>query len=189
MALLGNNGQSFERCDPNDPDRCNGPSKTHGQCPFKAAQGSKYCPRHGGNKAIEAQKSDNIYQYRLGKYQARHREFTSDPQIKNLRQEIGVLRMLLEEVFSYIEVAATKDDRVTLLITMPRIQSLITTIGDLVMKCDKIETKMGQTLDRASIMNIGSMIINVISQHVSDETVLDTIASEIVEAISNQPAA
>lgn len=154
------------------------------QCVFGAVPGSRFCPRHKGDLAIAKQTREAQKSYHLGIYQSRYKDFASDPGIKSLREEIGVTRMMLEEIFNRCQ-----DNPAQLMINMPRINELIQTIRKLVDSCDRIEKQMGVTLDRASILNIGDVIVNVISTHVSDPAILQKITDDIVVAMSHEKQA
>lgn len=167
----------------NEHERCMSGRGPGGQCPYVRVKGSDYCPRHGGNKALESQRIDQRNKYLLGKYQARYRDFAEDSGIKSLREEIGVLRMLLEEVFKRCQ-PDDDDDKMTLMLYLPKIESLVEKIRKTVESCDRIETKIGMTLDRNQVMNIGTILVQVIGKHIDDPDILETIGEEILGAIA-----
>jgi hypothetical protein len=85
--------------EPDDPSRCQATVKT-GQCPFKAIEDHKYCKMHQGGTKFNANRDNVLRTYRLAKWQARLNEFAEDEHIKSLREEIGVLRIILEEMMN-----------------------------------------------------------------------------------------
>src|SRR4029077_12914332 len=90
--------QSFIRVEDNDPERCQGVSSTKGQCQFKRATGSQYCKMHGGAAVLKSAEQERIRNYRLSKWQLRMNEFADSDQVKSLREEVGISRMVLEEI-------------------------------------------------------------------------------------------
>jgi len=171
--MAGSN--EWERCLPDDPNRCQASGQL-GQCRYKAKEGMKYCPRHAASSdKLAAQAAAN--QFKLGQYQARMTEFTTNDQLKNLRGEIGILRMTLENT---VAICKTPIEMV----------SYAGKIGDLVMKvtavvktCQLMEVKMGLMLDRDKIMLIGQRIVEIVGEVLPDAEILDTMGEKIVAAI------
>jgi hypothetical protein len=60
----------WERVAEDDPNRCQAVDGA-GQCPYKAVEGTKYCPRHGANKTLATTKAEAIRNYNLGKWRDR----------------------------------------------------------------------------------------------------------------------
>lgn len=168
----------WERIDRmDDPNRCQCVT-TRGQCTNKALEGSKFCGAHGGNKAQEATEKANLSGYRLAKYQNRLREFSDSDKIKSLRDEIGILRILIEERFNF----GCKNDMDLLLQSGP-LSDLIMKVEKLVTSCDRIESKLGLMMDKTQIMQLATEVVEIISRFVLDEGTLTTIATEIAETI------
>src|SRR5581483_8719356 len=159
----------FVRCDPADPNRCQGSLKgSGGQCPYKAEKKrsdegveleeyTQYCPMHTGisinkTRTDEQQK----FNYRLGKYQARVERFANSSQVKSLREEIGVTRMLLEEI-----VLSCKDNT-DLIVNSGKIGDLVLKIEKLVVSCHKLELQSGLLLDKTAIINFANTLNEII---------------------------
>lgn len=153
---------NIERCEPSDPHRCQAMIKNKGQCLNKAVQladGSygTYCLAHGGNKQLEAERSKNHRIYMLGKWQQKLEKHADHENIKSLRDDIGVLRMMLEERFARI------GDATDLMIQSSQITDLVMKIEKLVASCHKLEGSMGQLLDKQAILNFASEVVGVIT--------------------------
>jgi len=163
------------RCEPNDPKRCQA-SGQHGQCPYKAKEGSTRCIRHDslGSK-LAAQKAADMY--KLGTYQQRTAEFTTSSEIKNLRAELGILRMTLEKV-----ILSCKTD-MELTAYSGKISDMAVKIQALLKTCHRLEKDMGMMLDRDTMILIGQRIVDIISKRVDDPAILDALNEEIVHAI------
>lgn len=168
----------FERViDDNDPDRCQAVGK-HGQCPYKKVPGTNGCPRHGGNKAIEAKNNEAVRTYRLAMWQQRVNEFADDGKIKSLREEIGITRLLLEAQMN----ACTNNTE--LLINSHKISDLVMKLDKLVTSCHAMEMKMGMLLDRNAILQLGSVVVEIISEFVIDSDAREVASEKILGALT-----
>lgn len=165
--------------DEDDPRRCQHIIPTAGQCMLIAVEGSPYCPAHGGNKAFEANKKKELRNYRLGKFHQRVQELGSSDAIIDLRDEIGILRMLIEE-----KINRCKDKGDLLLISGP-LSDLMMKVEKIVTSCNRLESRLGNLLDRTKVLQFAQMIVQIISTHIQDETILETISEEIDEALSS----
>lgn len=162
-----------QKVDENSPDRCQGVN-TVGQCNNCVVPGSKFCIIHGGSKQQRANEDEGLKNYRLGKFRARVNEFADNPQAKNLREEVGIVRMQLEFL---IEKCADETD---LLLYSERISRLVTQIQVLVLSCQKLEEKSGSLLDKTQLFVLCETIVKIIGEHVTDSDVLDMIANKIM---------
>ena len=172
----------YTRCEPDDPNRCQG-SGQRGQCEYLAEQRPdgtyyKYCVRHlGGTRKREEQQ--RMRNYRLDRFQARMEEFAENDAIKSLREEVGIARMLLEEVIRKCQ------DSDELLLASNRISELTARIEKLVMSCHRLEQSSGMLLDKASILRLADTIVDIIGKHDLPGDVVTTIATELVAAITS----
>lgn len=165
-------------CDDEDPNRCQG---THpgGQCKYLAVEGSKFCQRHGGNKHIQSIEAKEVRQYRLGIWQDRLDEFSESLKIKSLREEIGILRLVLETILNQCK------DKSTLVLQSSRISDLVIKIEKLVVSCNRLDTSMSMLLGKSEAINFASQIVNIICEHVSDPEVQDVISNDIIDVLSS----
>lgn len=147
-----------KRCsDPDDPNRCQGQKRDTDQCMNEAMLGSKFCPVHGGNQAALLTNKEDLFQYRLIKFKERVQDFATHPSIKNLREEIGVTRLMLESLINQC------DDANSLLMHSSKISSLIRDISSLVNSSHKLESSMGVLLDKMSAVQLSQEIVTIIS--------------------------
>lgn len=164
--------------DPADPRRCQASKvmTSGGQCNYLAKEGSQYCPIHASmSDTIAAKRAAN--QYRLTQYQERMSEFTTSSEIKNLRAEIGISRMVLEGI-----VNACKTDT-DMLAFSGKISDMVMKIGKLIQVCQRLDIQMGMMLDRDKIMIIGKRIVEIVEKAVPNKEILDEIGEDIVQAI------
>lgn len=122
-----------------------------------------------------AEKSKRVY--RLSKWQKRVEEHADSEHVKGLREEIGILRVVLEEVM------AVCHDSTTLLMYSNRISDLVVKIEKLVSSCHRLEQSSGLLLDKSAALNIGAQIVEIVSRFVANEEALDQIGEGIVQAI------
>lgn len=167
----------YERVeDENDPERCQSNNRD-GQCMYKVltlANGgkSKYCPRHSPG-AVANQKN-----YRFNaQFLPRINDFADNPKLKNLAEEIGLMRMTLETI-----VNRCKDD-MELTLEADRIAKMVREINALVVSCHKLEEATGQVLSKTIVVNIGTMVVSILSKYVEDKSILDRVGEEIYAAI------
>lgn len=164
----------FERCEPDDPNRCQA-SGDKGQCTYKAIDGFQYCPRHNASRKAEAQR-ESLRNYRLGKFQARVEEFADSDKVKCLREEIGITRILLEEIINQCNTG------VDMIMYSNKISDLVTRIDKLVNSCHRLEQSTGMLLDKQALQQLADNIITIITKHVDDDAA-GAIATEIMETL------
>lgn len=169
----------WERVEENDPRRCQAVTKM-GQCCNKAVDGSNYCYAHGGNKGIEKQKKKRMDNFRLNqaKYRARAEELQSSSKIASLKDEVAILRILIEERMNRCQ------NQQELLLSSGPLSDLIMKSAALVEKCHKIDMKLNNLLDRGVVIQFAQVIIEIISKH-ADPDILESISSEINVALEN----
>lgn len=169
----------FERWDEkihHAKDRCHGASQTFGQCPFLQVEGSEYCKRHGGAIVLNAQKKQRVRNYQLTRWKARIGDFADNDGIKSLREEVGILRMIMENMLDQCK------DSTDLLLYSSRMSDLVMKIEKLVVSCDKMESKMGLLLSRDSVLQLAGEYVAIISEHIPDNAVIDEISMKMVQA-------
>lgn len=168
---------NIERVDREDAhNRCQGVTPK-GQCMNVVSEGSKFCPVHGGNRAAMAKEAENVRNYRLTKFQVRLNAMADSSHLKNLRDEIGILRIVMEELINKCNAP------VDLLQMAPQIGDTALKIERLVTSCHKLDKSMGQFLDKSDIMQLGSEIATIISGYVEKDEAIDDIMGQIGEII------
>jgi len=136
---------------------------------------------HGGNKQIQSAKESSLRQYRLTKWQGKLNRFVDTPIIKSLRDEIGILRILLEERLNQ-----TNDVQDLILQSGP-ISDLVLKIEKVVTSCHKLEDRMGQHLDKAAVIQLAGRFVRVISDELSDQPDrVDAISHKLLEIIQEE---
>lgn len=138
---------------------------------------SSYCHLHGANKTIEAQKSKSLSNYHLTKWRAKLERHAASPEIKSIREEIGILRMMLEEKLEQCNTP------MELMIASGPIADMVLKIEKCVTSCHKLEGSMGQLLDKQAILQFAGEVINIISDIVTDEAKINAIADKIMATV------
>lgn len=163
--------------DEKDPLRCQGVGG-HGQCNYKAVENSKFCPRHCGAGAAAASKHE-LKNYRLRKYHERVGEKANSSGIKDLREEIGIVRMVLEELLEICDGNGNK-----LIMYTGQISNLVAQIQKLVTSCQLMEEKNNNLLDRKVVIVIADSLVTLIGKYITDPDQLNEIGDKICESIA-----
>ena len=168
--------QRLEKVKSEDEPQCQATVKT-GQCPFRALPGSEYCKMHQGGTKFACARDQQLRNYRLAKWQSRLNEFADNSNIKSLREEIGILRIILEETINKCQ------DTEELIIYSGKIADNVIKIEKLVSSCHRLELSLGVLLDKTVVLQIADTIIETIGKYITDSNILDKIGNEIIVAI------
>ena len=178
--------QIFPITDDADPHRCQSVIYSQGQCRNKAIYVKDYdvwtanCPVHGGNKQAASIMDKAYKNYMLTKFRALLARHSSSDFIKSLRDEIGILRMLLEVQIN------SCNDSVELMLSSGPISDLVLKIEKVVSSCHKLEGSMGQLVDKAALLQFAHQVVSIISKHIEDSAVLSQIADEILDILKDE---
>ena len=147
-------------------------------CNRETEEGSDYCLKHGGAFVRKRKKIEGLRNYRLNRYKQRANELVESEKLKDLRDEVAILRILLEERFNACE------DTATLILHSGTISDLILKINQLVTSCHKLDLQLGDMLDREVVMEMADKIIELISEEVNDSEALDRISESLTEILT-----
>jgi hypothetical protein len=175
-------GEDFTKVPADSPLRCQGKTRA-GQCPNKRAENSEYCHVHGGHNGIKKQSKENLRNYNLAKFRLEVNQKADSQIVKSLREEIGILRLLLE---TYINKADSPHD---LIMMSGPISDLVLKIEKLVSSCHRLESSLGHLLDKQAIVHFASIVINIISENIDDEDKMSRISDGIlghIDLIGNE---
>ncbi len=180
--------EGVERCPPDDPNRCQSLCK-QGQCPNKGyllpdKTFAKVCKMHGGGSIAVKVAKNLTKNYRLSKFKVELARHSNSDHIKSLRDEIGILRMIVEE---RINMCSDAND---LILQSHQISDLVIKIEKVITSCHKLEGSLGQTLDKQAILQFASQVIGVIGDELEgQEEVLSNISDKILEIVGNVASA
>jgi hypothetical protein len=173
--------ERYVRVAEDDPTRCQAVNvgKHGNQCYMRAVAGSSFCPLHGGTNQENLNRKAALAGYRLQQYNERVLDFANNPEVKNLRAEIGILRMTLENLLVSCENANK------LLVYSDKISHLVGQVSKLVETAQRMEEKNNNLLDRKIVIVIADSIVTLIGQYISDPDQLNEIGGRICESIAN----
>lgn len=142
------------------------------------------CKAHGGYHQQRAHKRESLFKFNLGRWTARVQEHAKSPTIKSLRNEVGVLRLLLEERFKSIK------DSTDLLVANGPISELVLKIDKLVNSCERLETRQGLLMDKTELISHAEAILEIIMRNTAllnvdpeDEEAFFTSVSDQIAAL------
>lgn len=156
-------------------ERCEGSLST-GPCVNCKVEGSSYCVTHGANSGLQVKQAEIVRNYRLQRWKQRVGEMADNDSIKSLREEVGILRVILEEMLNQC------DDSTDLLLYSQRMSDLVMKIEKLVTSCDKLENRMGLLLSKDSVLQLASVYVQIINNYVQDPEVIEQISEAMVLA-------
>jgi len=160
-----------------DPRRCHGATRA-GQCWNVSVEGTNLCELCSHGKLTEA----NRHQYLLTdpKYQSRLMELSEAEEIKSLRDEVAIARMLIEARLNKIQTDAD------LLSACGAINSLLLTVEKLVSRSHILEQNLGQLYHKSTIVQLMQAFVQIVSEEVHDLVggveAKDRIVARIFEA-------
>lgn len=166
---------------PDCPNRCQRVTG-QGQCTNKGVAlpdgtFSQYCAMHNGNVDLRNYKKESVRNYRLTKWHAELQRHATAPEVKGLRDEIGILRMVLEERLNRCT------DSTDILLHSGAIGDMVLKIEKLVSSCHKLEGLMGQLLDKQAILQFAGEVIDIIGEECADSKIVEQIGNRIMLAI------
>lgn len=166
--------------DPADPNRCTY-TFPHEQCWNRAEPGAKNCKAHGGKSNAETEEK-KLYFLSEAKYRARLAQLAEHDEIKSLREEIGLARMLIEKRFDLI-----RNDNDLLAACAP-INTMLLTVERLVKSAHTIEQNLGSLLAKTAVLKLGQQLCEIVIEELTGvdnyEAIVDRITDRIVETIA-----
>lgn len=166
-----------------DFERTDDPALRCEICHFKAIEGTNRCPRHGANKMIEAQQRQHTYNLKRDEVRRRVNLLAADPNRLRLDEELGILRLTLEETINKL----TEDGDLSNLFThSDTIANLVTRIEKLVLSCGSQAQKLKLLMTAEDFVDIVEVLMNIVADEVGDYDVVATIGNRIGEALSSQ---
>jgi hypothetical protein len=157
------------------PDRCQTVLAEH-QCNGKAIPGSRYCAMHGGNKALEGARKEEHRNYNLAKWRDKVGQKAESESLLSLKEEIGILRMMLEERLNMC------NDVQDLLMNSSQITTFIEKIERLVGTLFKIDNYLGERIGKDKLIVFADSVVGMLIKFVTPE-VLQAVQSELERAI------
>jgi hypothetical protein len=159
--------------------RCEHTTTTQ-QCTEQAVEGSRFCIKHSKNPQAGLKRQ---YMLNQAKYRQRYSDFADSNELRSLRDEISVMRMVFEERLNMV----TNDSE--MLASCGQIASLAVVIERLVKSCHQLESRLGTLLSKPSLLGIANEIVQILLQELSHlpgyEDLVDRISERIVQIITD----
>lgn len=156
-------------------ERCEG-TVAAGQCPNCKVPGADYCFLHGANKQLQSKNIGAVKNYQLKRWQERVGQMADSQGVKSLREEVGILRVILEEMMNKCE------DSTDLLLYSQKMSDLVMKIERLVVSCDKLENRMGLLLSKDSVLQLAATYVQIINNYVVEPEVIEKISQDMIQA-------
>ena len=186
----------IRRAAADDPDRCQaGGSGGEGQCHNLSVKGmvklgllenitditlandATNCSKHGGLQQVKQEAKTRLHDYRIQAFQERLDEYTESDNVKSLRGEIAVLRLLMQ---TFLEKCKDGDD---LILYSFKLSALAKELQTLVTSCERLESRSSAMLDKASGLILAGEIVKIISSEIPNPEVIDRISHQLIDAI------
>lgn len=164
-----------------DPRRCKF-SYPHEQCWHEAEPGCEYCIVHGGRSKANAEETRL---YHLAEVDNRRRlaELSEHDKIKSLREEIGLVRMLIEKTMNAAKTEAE------LLSSCGSLNNMFLTAQRLIKTCHELEQSTGELLTKATVYRLAQTMCEIVMEELQGvegyEDIIGRIADRMFPAISN----
>lgn len=168
-----------QRCDEKDPHRCQSQTEK-GQCPFLAVPPTQYCVIHG-NHSIRKAENDELYEFKRTEVLSRLAKFRQHPDAMKLTTELGVLRLTLEALLNKCT------DNYEFVTNSATISNLIGTIERTLTANLKLERHMSTLLSLTQVIQMAQQFFNVITLHIKEPELIETIATEFEKIMLNPP--
>jgi hypothetical protein len=165
-----------------EDERCEFVLTNGQQCGNKAVPGVTRCPLHGANTQLASIEKKSIRMYRLAKFQTRVNELADHDKLKTLKEEVALLRMMVEEKVNRCE------DSTELMLVSGPVTEMIMKVQKLVESCSRLEMKSGSLLDKQRVHNLATTLMNIVAIKINEfaENNLGTEGTEnLLEAIAN----
>lgn len=167
--------------DPADPNRCKG-SGREGQCMNHAEPGDEYCRKCGGTDLAEV---ENVRQYHLTDARLRQRldKKAGHDQIKSLTEEIGLTRLLIEELMNSCKTDTQR------LANVSTYNTLTMNLERLIKTSHTMEQSLNLLLAKPALVAFAQEMIRIIADELRGtdqyEEKIDRITSRMLDNIEH----
>lgn len=158
---------TIKRVEPGDPRQCHASIRGKRQCLNQSVEGCDFCIVHGGHHQQLKNERQAIYQIRASRMRARLQKQADHPNLLSLNEEIGVLRIMLEEKLNSIG-----DDAAALMMATPVITDLVTRIEKCVYAAERIENRRGQMMGKKELVSFALQLSEIASRYLDKEQII-----------------
>lgn len=165
-----------------DPNRCQALiAGGANQCWNAAINGTKYCLVHGAAKAAIMQDRAEIYNIRSAMVRAKIEQMSGHPDLLSLHTEVGVLRMLLEDLLNRLT-----DDPLDMMVQSGPISEMVAKIEKLVVSCDKLERSRNEVVSRKELAEFAATISAIAAEFIGDPAKIGAFMARVVGALNKE---
>lgn len=170
--------------DPADPNRCKGATR-EGQCWNEALAGSDYCHGCGRRWDNQTAADEQKRQYHLteARYRTRLAQLSEHNDVKSLRDEIALARVLIEKRMNLVKSDAD------LINACGQLNAMLLTVERLVKSAHSIEQSLGVLLARDTVLRLGQSICEILADELKGlpdhEELIDRVTDRLMATISN----
>jgi len=143
-----------------------------------APEGATNCQKHGGGAQLQSALKSEVRAYNKVKWIKTITDNATDPAIKSLAMEIGILRMLASETLTRC------NDGHDLLMYSGPISDMMTKIQRMVESLHKIDKEASGMLDHKALERFGHDLLDILVDEIEDANVIDRIGLKLGRAIS-----
>lgn len=166
--------------DPADPERCKSAAQD-GQCDNKSEHGSDYCRAHGGRSTADHE-AKKLYLLSEAKYRTRLAQLSEHDEVKSLREEIALARMMIERRFDLIR------NEADFIAGCAPINTMLLTVERLVKSAHSIEQNLGGLLAKPTILKLGQQMCEIVVDELEGvpnfEAIVDRITERMIQTIT-----
>ena len=164
-----------------DPHRCKGSDAT-GQCRNLAADGSEFCLACGGVDRGPARRLRGYYLAQADD-RAKLAHFSQDDSLKSLREEISLVRIMIETVWNS---ARTDVEKIN---AYSKVNTFLLTAERLVKTFHTLEQSMGQLIGKPALLRLAKNLCDIVVtglEGVPDyEARCDEMIPKIIQAVQD----
>lgn len=163
-------------------EQCEGRKEDGSRCTNRALIDSHLCANCFSKSHTKRITKERRRMYDLAQYNGDVDRFARAGEIKSLREEIAISRMLVERILKTIPA----DSPAELLARFPQVNQGIKTIESLVTQCNKFDITAGQMLDKSEVARLSSEIVRIVADEIEDTAVLERISERMAALFEKQ---
>lgn len=174
--MASTTGEFIRAAGLDDPERCQGNEVGRGRCLYKAQNGTTHCPRHQYHERVPTAKKERNYALKL--FREKVNAFADNPEIKSLREEIGLVRTMIEIIWNECR------DEHELQMRSGKLAGLIQQAQKLIESTHRLEERTGVLLDKQTIIVIADSMLGIVTKFVTDPEAVECIANELADVFA-----
>lgn len=159
--------------DLDDPNRCLHQKPGEGQCMMLSVEEGDRCKVHGGGRQLQVAKQRTLKAYDRNRWSLMIRENANDSEIKSLREELGIARLMLDRILN-----RCKDSHDLLMMSSP-IDNMLKTINLIQKTSHIIEKDMDEMIGPEALTKFAEAMFDIIMSEISDANIVNRIALKL----------